>query len=862
MFYHHIKTFPKILFLVIGLLYGENAVAQRNLKSSAPMRSLSSAEIQESLRKVQVLGSVLYMAAHPDDENTRLIAYLTNGRGYHTTYLSMTRGDGGQNLIGTEKGPDLGVLRTQELLAARNIDGGHQRFTRAIDFGYSKNPEETLEIWDREAILCDAVMTIRELRPDVIVTRFPGPEDGGGGHGHHTSSYILAREAFDKAADASFHPELGAPWQVERLMWNSWRPYWDKNFDIEKSDLLQIDIGEYNAILGMSYGEIASLARSQHKCQDFGTYRQRGPRMEYLEHKAGTKPSEDFFEGIDATWSRLKGGEKVGEILAKAANNYNSRNPETIVPTLIEAYQATEELADSRWKQIKQEEIKDLIAQCSGLWLEALTDEATACLGDSFGVSTMVLKRSSVAASCTKVTYRWNFTDELAVSEGGDNKEIIFESAELGNNVPLTDERMLALPNKVSAKMPVPTQPYWLTKPARKGIYQVEHASLLGLPETPAAIYATFDITFGTDDPVTISYDLPVVHKYVNRAVGEMYRPFQITPKVTVNINEKVLLFADETPQQVSILIKAHSANPTQGTLAFNLPEGWNVEPSTIKLDFSQKGEEMPVNLTVTPPATQSVGPLIAMVQIDGEEGVSSFSLKTIEYGHIPTQLIFPPSETRLVKIDIKKSGNKIGYIMGSGDEVPVCLEQVGYQVTLLEDDDITVENLKQYDAIVAGIRAYNTRKRMGFMQPQLLKYVEAGGTYIVQYNKSRGLATEQPGPYPITISRDRVTVEEAPVKMLVPDHEIFNSPNKITNADFDGWIQERGLYFPNEWDEKYTALTACNDPGETSKEGALLIAEYGKGHFIYTGYSWFRELPAGVPGAYRIFANMLSVGK
>jgi hypothetical protein len=268
----------------------------------------------------------------------------------------------------------------------------------------------------------------------------------------------------------------------------------------------------------------------------------------------------------------------------------------------------------------------------------------------------------------------------------------------------------------------------------------------------------------------------------------------------------------------------------------------------------------MPVTVQVTPPKGQSVGQLVAMADINGE--VNSYGFEVIEYDHIPTQLMFPRSITKLVKVDFQKKGQKIAYIMGSGDEIPMCLEQVGYDVTLLEDDDITAENLRNYDAVVAGIRAYNRRQRLPFLQDEIFKYIEEGGTYIVQYNKSRGLLTENIAPYPLQLSRDRVTVEEAPIKMLQPAHPIFNSPNQITQADFDGWVQERGLYFPNEWDERFTPLTECNDPGEDPKQGALLVAQYGKGHYIYTGYSWFRELPAGVPGAYRIFANMLSIGK
>lgn len=845
----------QILLLLISMLVVLPASAQRNLKSTPPMRTLNASEIQIALKKAQVLGSVLYVAAHPDDENTRLIAYLTNGRGLHTTYLSLTRGDGGQNLIGTEQGPALGLLRSQELLAARNIDGGNQRFTRAIDFGYSKGPEETLEIWDREAILGDVVMTIRQLQPDVIITRFPGPEDGGGGHGHHTSSFILAKEAFGLAADASYRPELGKAWQAKRLMWNNWLAFWQKDYDA--SHLLSMDIGAFDPLLGMSYGEIADWARSQHKCQSFGANRNRGSRMEYLENKAGDEAKEDFLDGVDASWNRIKGGAAIGELLAKAEKNFTPANPQGILPDLLTAYRAISKLPASNWKAIKQKEVADLIISCSGLWFEALSDDPTASPGDSLGITTYMINRMNSEIKCQQVNYYFpGQAREKQTSLLNAGKDVQLE----GISAPFQDERKVMIPTRLGYPYS-PSQPYWMAEEGKKGIYAVGKQELIGLPETPAPLMAEFVFGFKMkEEIISVEYTLPVVHKYVDRAVGELYRSFVITPKVTMDIAESVYLFGDTKSQEVKLLVKSHSNRPIKGTLAFNLPEGWNITPATIPLDFDEKGKEMPVIVKVTPPAGQSVGQLVAMADIEGE--VTSFGLYTIEYDHIPTQLMFPRSITKLVKVDFEKKGQNIAYIMGSGDEIPVCLGQVGYDVTLLEDDDITLENLRKYDAVISGIRAYNTRERLPFLQDQIFKYVEEGGTYIVQYNTSRGMLTQQPAPYPITLSRDRVTVEEAPVKMLVPDHSIFNFPNKITSADFDGWIQERGLYFPSEWDDHFVALTECNDPGEDPKQGALLVAEYGKGHYIYTGYSWFRELPAGVTGAYRIFANMLSIGK
>jgi LmbE family N-acetylglucosaminyl deacetylase len=609
-FFPIMNNLNRIIGIFVLLAISLQAQAQRNLKSTPPMRTLNASEIQIALKKAQVLGSVLYVAAHPDDENTRLIAYLNNARGFDMTYLSLTRGDGGQNLLGTEIGPALGLLRSQELLAARNIDGARQRFSRAIDFGYSKGPGETLEIWDRDAILGDVVMTIRQLQPDVIITRFPGPEDGGGGHGHHTSSYILAKEAFDLAADKSYRPELGSVWQAKRLMWNNWLPYWRKGYDA--SGLLNMDIGAYDPLLGMSYGEMADLARSQHKCQDFGTYRQRGSRMEYLENKAGAEATEDAFDGIEASWSRIKGGEKIGKILARAEQNFVPARPQAIVGDLLEAYREITRLPNSRWKSIKQKEVADLIINCSGLWFEALSNEPTASPGDSLGITTFVLNRLGTPIRCKEVSYSF-------AGQKGEKISLIEDAPPVelkDNTTPYNDDHKVAVPSDLGYPY-YPTQPYWMAEESRKGIYTVGKQELIGLPETPAPLKANFVFEFETDgEVVALNYELPVVHKYVDRAVGELYRPFIITPKVTMSISESVYLFGDENTQEVKILVKSHSNRPINGTLAFNLPEGWNITPATVPLTFEEKGKEMPVTVQVTPPKGQSVGQLVAMADI------------------------------------------------------------------------------------------------------------------------------------------------------------------------------------------------------------------------------------------------------
>ena len=818
------------------------------LAAQAPMPPQSAAELQLMLRKLRVLGSVLYVAAHPDDENTRMIAYLAQGKGYQTRYLSLTRGDGGQNLIGEEIGPALGLLRTQELLAARRIDGATQAFSRAYDFGYSKGPEETLAIWDEEAVLADVVRAIRTFRPDVIITRFATPEKGGGGHGHHTASAMLAHQAFALAGDPTAFPEqleTLRPWQPRRLLWNN---YWVfrryQPSEEEKAGIITVDIGEYDPLLGQSYGEIASQARSMHRCQAFGMARQRGSQEEYLELELGEPIVDgDLFSGVATSWERLPGGKKIGKLLDQAYVRFDPSQPAAILPLLMQAHSLMEDAArtagdhpDAHWYPQKQAELRRLIAYCAGLWFEAHSEAALVAQGDSLSLTARLIKRSEVPVTLRSL---------------GLGPVEMQPARVLANN-----GEVVEFPVRISTASLSITQPYWLSEPQEKGLFHVPDPTLIGLPENPAALLGTF--TFEIDG-VPFTFETPVVHRYVDRAVGELYRPLVITPPVTAELGEKVYLFASSEAQEVNLRLR-HFGTNSRAFVDFVVPEGWEVTPPRLSFDFEQAGEERPATVTVRPPATQSEGSLQVRITVGEKSWTQGFA--AIGYDHIPTQVYFPPAEARLVRVDLEKRGERIAYLMGSGDEIPRSLAQIGYTVDLLEDDQVTAANLAQYDAVIAGIRAYNVRKRMPFLQEEILAYVAQGGTYIVQYNTTYDLSTNQPGPYPLTLSRDRITDEEAEMTFLRPEHPLLNSPNQITAADFTGWIQERGLYYPSEWDARYQALFSSHDPGEDPLEGALLVASHGEGHFIYTGLSFFRELPAGVPGAYRLFANMISIGQ
>lgn len=801
-------------------------------------KSYNAAELELALKKLNVLGSALYVAAHPDDENTRLIAWLANEKLVNTAYLSVTRGDGGQNLIGPHISEQLGIIRTQELLQARRIDRGRQFFTRANDFGYSKDPEETFNIWDKDKVLADMVWIIRKFRPDVIITRFN--EAPGETHGHHTASAILAAEAFDAAGDKTVFPEqlkYVEVWQPEKLFWNtsSWF-YEDKEFDT--TGLVKIDVGSYNALLGKSYTEIAAESRSMHKSQGFGASGSRGSTIEYLEPLKGATSSNEIYEGINLNWSRLEGGEKIGKLLKEAYQRYDPEQPSAIVPLLLKAETAMTGLSDSHWKKVKLKALKEVIKGCLGLFLEVTATDYVYTAGDSIQLNIEAINRSQVPVTLEKIDFLFTASDTVINSPLKDNESFT-----------VTTKKILPEDLKIS-------QPYWLKQDGTLGMYKVIDQQLIGRPENPPALNTKFNLQISGKSFI---YETPVVFKSTDPVAGEQYRPVEITPPVYANIYEQVYVFADDDPKTIQVMVKSGKEH-IKGEVSLKLPEGWKAKPASAAVDLEVKGEEAIYKFDVYPPVVQSEGELKAMVHI-GEEAYDR-SLSLINYDHIPSQIIFPEAKAKIVKLDIRKEGELIGYIMGAGDDIPASLQQIGYKVDILNDDDITPAKLTRYDAVILGVRAYNTMERLRYKQNTLFQYVKEGGTLIVQYNTSHRLVTDNIAPFPLEISRDRVTVEDAPVRMLQPNHPVLNHPNKITDQDFENWVQERGLYFPDEWADEYEAILSSNDPGEAPKNGGLLIAKHGEGYYIYTGYSWFRELPAGVPGAYRLFTNMISIGK
>ncbi|WP_452220897.1 PIG-L family deacetylase [Lacinutrix salivirga] len=805
----------------------------------------NASEIYESIKKLNFLGSVLYVAAHPDDENTRLISYMANHVKARTAYLSLTRGDGGQNLIGPEIRELLGVIRTQELLTARRIDGGEQRFTRANDFGYSKHPDETLSIWNKEEVLSDVVLAIRQFKPDIIVNRFDHRSPGRT-HGHHTSSAMLSLEAFDLANNPKAYPNLAkqyGTWQPKRAFFNtSWWFYGSREkFEAaDKSNLLGIDIGVYYPSSGLSNTEIAALSRSQHKSQGFGNTGTRGSQTEYIELIKGDMPTNktNVFDGIDTSWNRIKGGKAIGDILYKVEDNYDFKNPSASVPELVKAYKLIQNLEVSHWKTIKTEEIKNIILACSGLYLEAVAETNYVSLNESVKLSIEAINRSNSTISLVSI---------VKSDDGKTNSKNI----QLKNN----KAEAFDLSYYISTESNY-SAPYWLTKKGSLGMYNVENPQWIGLPETLKTTTVRFNLNI---EGTPISYTKPIVYKTNDPVKGEVYKPFEIIPEVSAKITEKVIIFENDQQKEIPVIVKA-GKEAVEGFIELTHPKDWSVYPKRQKVAIVNKGQEQTLVFTVIPPKNQSEGFISPKVTI----GNNTYTKELIEidYDHIPYQTVLLPSESKIVRLDIQKRGENIGYIEGAGDVVPESLQQIGYNVITIKPEDINAETLSRFDAVVVGVRAYNTVETLNFKQQLLFDYVENGGNMIVQYNTSHRIKVDQIAPYDLKLSRDRVTDEFAEVTLLNPNHELLNFPNKITDKDFDGWTQERGLYFPNQWSKEFTPILSMNDKGETPKTGSLLVAKHGKGYYIYTGLSFFREFPAGVPGAYRLFANMLSIGK
>ncbi len=822
--------------------------------SQAPV-SWSSADMYLALRKLNVLGSVLYVAAHPDDENTRLIAYFAKDRMYRTGYLSLTRGDGGQNLIGNEQGIELGLIRTQELLAARRVDGGEQFFTRAYDFGFSKSPGETFTKWDKEKILSDVVWVIRKFRPDVIITRFP--TTGEGGHGHHTASAILANEAFNAAADAQRFPEqlkYVQVWQPKRILWNSFN---FGNINTTSTDQFKFDVGGYNPLLGKSYGEIAAISRSNHKSQGFGSAASRGETLEYFKTTGGPAPVEDIMEGVELSWKKVEGATHIERIVDSLSSSFDLLHPERSVKGLARLYRALDALPDSYWKRQKLAEAKELIAQCSGLFFDATTQEQYAVKTDSIRINFSFNNRLGTDAVLKRVS--------MAYAERYDS--IFNKTLERNKNFNYSNTYYVH-------RGTVETQPYWLQNKMAEGYFNVADQTSIGMPDVDPSFWMLALVTIEGQD---IELVRPVRYKFTDPVKGELYEPLVVLPPLVISPDETVKMTRDNNNPEGVLKVQAKKRN-----VSAYMKDAMPMESDKISVDFDNRRFTLAERNAVAEvgykiKATKDneyrfIVSTDSMVKTPGSSMVAVMGpnqyyqeAHEVKHDHIPYINYFTPALVINKKLDLKTHHKKIGYIIGAGDKVPEGLEQMGYEVVLLTDKELARNNLNQYDAILTGVRAYNTNEWMNRHYDKLMKYVNEGGNLIVQYNTSSNIGPVRAkiAPYNFNIARTRVTDENAPVTILKPEHPVFNFPNKITSDDFRGWVQERSIYHATGWDTtKFEAVIAMNDPGEKPDDGSLIIAKYGKGYFTYTGLVFFRELPAGVPGAYRLLANIIALNK
>jgi hypothetical protein len=764
---------------------------------------------------------------------------MANDKLFETAYLAMTRGDGGQNLIGPEIRDLLGLIRTQELLAARRIDGGQQFFTRAIDFGFSKSADETFKIWNKDEILSDVVKVFRQFQPDVIITRFP--PDARAGHGHHTGSAMLAHEAFDVSSKREVYPEHSkefGTWQPKRLYTNTGR-WWNTTINEQTPGVISLNVGAYVPLLGKSITEIAAVSSSQHKSQGWGRPGQRGNELEFLEYVKGEKANADLFEGINTSWSRVKGGAGVQALVVKAIQTFDAEEPEASVPILLQIRKEITNLDDGVWKSRKLREVEQLIQDCLGLFIEAKATQYWIVPGGNVEVSLEVINRSPAPVQLQQISAANLSYDSVLAFDVKENISNTFKT-----------KKMLLPATKYS-------DPYWLRQPHEQGIFKVNDKTLIGKPQNDPAVDVTFKIKVG-DNVLVISK--PLIYKWTDPVKGELWRPVEVVPPVSIALSEKVLIFNDEQPKDVTIELKSASENPVKGTLKLQLPAGWSTTPSAIPFELKSRGEESVGRFKLHPAKTEMTSLLKAVAEVEGKTYDQAISM--INYDHIPTQTFLPKAEAKLARINLRKEGNLIGYIAGAGDDIPTALRTMGYEVWEMKPEEVTPENLKRVDAVVLGVRALNVNERIKYFMPALMEYVRIGGTLVSQYNTNGRLPIENFAPFPIKLSRDRVTDEAAAVRILKPEHALLNVPNRITEKDFEGWVQERGLYFPETWDSNYEALLSMNDAGETPKDGGLLIAKYGDGNYIYTGLSFFRQLPEGVPGAYKLFANMVSMSK
>jgi LmbE family N-acetylglucosaminyl deacetylase len=849
-----------------------------------PVYSRGAAGMAQILGRLRTTASLLQTAAHPDDEDTALIARTARGDHARVAYLSITRGEGGQNAIGPELGEALGVIRTEELLQARALDGGEQFFTRAFDYGFSKTLDEAVRKWGKDEVLGDVVRIIRTYRPLVIASRFSGTDTDG--HGQHQYAGHIVPEAFRAAADPSRFPEQIAeglrPWKAKRLLAGDFS---------RREGSVVVETGIYDPVLGRTYYEIAAEGRSQHKSQEMGALELRGPQATAYRLVEGMPFTGDgMFGGIDtslvgiASLAGLPEGVITAELaqiqsaVERATAEYNALRPAEILPHLAEGLRVTRraraKLREGKSPAYaeadfllshKEEEFEEALGRAAGVVLDATAGTATVVGGDTLqaAVRLFVPQGSPVAVKKLELRAPRGWKSEAAAEPP----------------VPQTGFRRTreSAPHAAYYRVTVPrdapvTTPYFLEQARQGDRYVWGKEAPQGRPFEPALLHGVAELEA---HGVAFTATAPVQYRYADDIRGELRRAVDVVPAASIALDPPLWVVPSGTanspgrtnaPVSLTARVCSNAARELAGEVSLQVPAHWNVEPAKAAFALRTQGECATSQFQVTAPGGLAQGryPIDAEARWNGE--AFRQRQQVIAYPHINTHRIYQPARTEVVVANLKVAPVKVGYIMGSGDEVPEAIRRMGLPVTLLDENELSTGDLSRFDVIVVGIKAANVRPDFVANNGRLLNYMRHGGTLIVQFQQEEYMRNRMP-PYPASIEsrspgRARVAEETAPVKILEPDHPALSFPNRITEADFEGWVHERSLYNFTTFAPEYVPLLESGDTGEAGQRGGHLYAEVGKGRYVYTSYVWFRQLPAGVPGAYRLFANLLSLPK
>ncbi|HEX2076446.1 MAG TPA: PIG-L family deacetylase [Longimicrobium sp.] len=821
------------------------------------------------LRTLGTTKRVLMIGAHPDDEDTQLLARLALEEGADVAYLSLTRGEGGQNGIGPELGEGLGLLRTEELLAARRVDGARQFFTRAYDFGFSKSAEETFRHWPREEVLRDVVYVIRNYRPDVIVTVFSGtPRDG---HGQHQVSAMLAHEAFRAAADPERFPRMLRPWQAAKL-YQSMR-------GIAEGATVRIPIGNLDPLIGRSPFQLAMASRSRHRSQDMGRPELPGPRWGTLRRifPEGGGPEPSMWAGVDTTLAidgpaesttaraLVRYQQQVEAVRAR----FNPLDPRASAAGLLEALNTLQLAHDSlpRTNGVADlsDDIADEIAKLDeaavtalGLVIDAVADDSRVAPGQTVNVEITLWNGGGEPIRLRDLTPEMPH-DPRWSAEPVDGE--LQEGHEVAPGAMLTRRWRVRVPEGGEL-----TEPYFLRQSRDGDLYRWdpdERGVRITEPFEPPALTAC---GAGEVNGTFLNFCTEVTFREVDLRQGELRRPLMIVPAVSVLLEPRTRVLSTASPRPVPYTVRLAAEQPggIAGTLRLEVPAGWRAEPASVPVRFGAPGDVREVRFTVHAPAGARAGdhPVSAVFIAENGERFTR-GVQVIDYPHVRARPLYHDAASIVRAFDVRvPQGLRVGYVEGAGEEGPAFLQNLGITPELLDADDLAEGALDSLDVIVLGSRAYEVRTDLMAHNRRLLDWVERGGTMIVQYNKYE-IVEGSFTPFPITMARPhgRVSDENAPMRILDPAHPVFTTPNRITDADFEGWVQERGLYFAETWDPAYTPLLESADPGEPPLRGGLLVARHGRGTYVYTGLAFFRQFPEGVPGAYRLFANLLALG-